>query len=130
MKNKLFILLLSVLICSCETVQDVTNTQSNKQENKKTDFSLTPWVGKPVSDLLKHQKYGIPDSQKTVGEENIVTYRQIFNASGNLIDKNVNVNIFCRRSFVYKKDSIITNVIEEGSCQNTKDYLPLEDTNK
>ena len=85
--------------------------------------NLNAWVGQPVSSLLSHSKFGVPDEKIVVGDETIITYRQILGVSGNVEDKVV-VNINCRRNFIYNDKSIVKAVSEDGTCQDTADFLP------
>ncbi len=95
---------------------------------------LNSWVGKPVSELLNHPKFGpSPTDQIKIGEDTVLTYRQIFGLSGNVQNK-LSVNIFCRRNFVYGENLLKVNVIksitEEGTCDDTVEYLPLSKSKK
>ena len=131
MKNNVIILILSIFIISCAAVNQ-TNENKTKADNSTNQYSISlkPWIGKPIADLLKHPKFGIPDNKETIGNEVVLTYRQLFSASGHVSDNSLNVNVFCRRSFVYDKDMKINNVLEEGTCQNAKDLLPIENVKK
>jgi hypothetical protein len=81
--------------------------------------NLLAWVGLPVSEVLRHPKFGIPDKEKSVGNERIITYNQKF-----ALENNNTFSIFCSRSFVYGVDLKINKVILEGSCRNNESYLP------
>lgn len=127
MQLKNLCIIFSLLMHGCTT----GNQTNEKVTEKQQSISLKPWIGKPISDILKHPKYGIPDNKETIGNEVVLTYRQLFSASGHVSDNSLNVNVFCRRSFIYdNKNMKITDILEEGTCQNSKDFLPIENAKR
>jgi len=101
------------------------------KEQKETIVvgKLTAWIGKSKSDLEKHSKYGDAPS-KTVAKDGktTVTYRQIFNVTGSVEQGDIKTSVNCLRSFTYNSKNKITAVSEEGTCNNTSDYLPDDNT--
>jgi hypothetical protein len=131
MEFKRLLIVSSLFFCSCAAINQTNDDQKTTDSSKNQKFvSLKPWIGKPISDILKHPKFGIPDNKEIIGNEVVLTYRQLFSASGHASDNSLSVNVFCRRSFVYDKDMKISNVLEEGTCQNSKDLLPIEEIKK
>ncbi|RDB37236.1 MAG: hypothetical protein DCC88_00995 [Spirobacillus cienkowskii] len=108
MKISIILSLICLFTYGCGSVRNF-----EKGEN------LLAWVGLPISEVLRHPKFGIPDIEKSVGNERIITYNQNF-----AFENNNTLSIFCSRSFVYGVDLKINKVILEGSCQNNDSYLP------
>ena len=121
-----------ILVCSFSLfVYSCTTSEQKPAVSKKSDsVSLKAWIGKPISDVLKHPKFGVPNSKETIGNDVVITYKQLFSASGYLSDNSLSVNLFCSRSFVYGGDLKINDVLEEGSCQNGNNLLPIEEEKK
>jgi hypothetical protein len=123
-KNTLLIFFInSFFYMSCFSAQ-----QHNSESAGEKDYvvaNLNAWVGRPVSELLTHSKFGTPDDKVTVGGDTVVTYRQLFNAKRG-VNERLKVNIFCRRKFIYGSNNIIKSVQEEGTCQDTQTYLPRD----
>ncbi|WGL61005.1 hypothetical protein QEJ31_05260 [Pigmentibacter sp. JX0631] len=113
MKKILF--LLPFLLASCESID----------KRQSDNVSLKPWIGKNIAEVLKHPKYGTPDSKEKVGKNDIISYRQFFSADRTATNKDLRMNFLCKRSFVFDSHDIIIDVLEEGTCENTPANLPI-----
>lgn len=125
MKAKILFVLISFIFTSC--------VSSNKESSSKTSkpITLKPWIGKNIVEVLKHPKYGTPSKKEKIGSSEIISYMEYFSTSGHISDNSIQVNLFCKRSFIYNNESIIIDALEEGTtCQSTNENLPKEETKK
>ncbi len=130
MKAKFLFVFFSFILVSCNSTNNSSNSNNETIKKSSEKITLKPWVGKDIVEVLKHPKYGTPSKKEKVGKNEIISYMEYFSASGHLSDNSINVNLFCKRSFIFNSESKIIDTIEEGNCQNTIENLPIEEIKK